>query len=206
MVRKTIKTWKCFGPPRSLHHDTLLWSVCGRGAQNVFTGTSESCVQTRFRSKGSGKLLPCCPAKNNEALIAIKVVQRKHSLLWDDRMGPNYHDNILVLQYLGTWLRVSGGQPSEQVCGKWGKIDYVRNKRPSISYCNLNLWLISAASWEQQMTSVHPRVAVRSSGLGEDGVEASAAGQNETLLGVRRISLVSTVSVVYLQYLYLSRI
>ena len=54
------------------------------------------------------------------------------------------------------------------------------------------------------MTSVLPRVAVRSSGLGEDGVEASAAGQNETLLGVRRISLVSTVSVVYLQYLYLS--
>ena len=49
------------------------------------------------------------------------------------------------------------------------------------------------------MTSVLPRVAVRSSGLGEDGVEASAAGQNETLLGVRRISLVSTVSVVYLQ-------
>ena len=53
------------------------------------------------------------------------------------------------------------------------------------------------------MTSVLPRVAVRSSGLGEDGVEASAAGQNETLLGVRRISFVSTVSVVYLQYLYL---
>ena len=140
MFRKTVKTWKCFRPPRTLHHDTLLWSVYGRGAQNVFTGTSESCVQTRFRSKGSGKLLPCCPAKNNEALIAIKVVQRKHSLLWDDRMGPNYHENILVLQYLGTWLRVSGGPSLEKVCGKWGKIDYVRNKRPSISYCNLNLW------------------------------------------------------------------
>ena len=34
------------------------------------------------------------------------------------------------------------------------------------------------------MISVLPRVAVRSSGLAEDGVEASAAGQNETLLGV----------------------
>ena len=56
------------------------------------------------------------------------------------------------------------------------------------------------------MTSVLPRVAVRSSGLAEDGVEASAAGQNETLLGVGSISLVSTVSAVYLQYLYLSRI
>ena len=56
------------------------------------------------------------------------------------------------------------------------------------------------------MISVLPRVAVRSSGLAEDGVEASAAGQNETLLGVRSISLVSTVSAVYLQYLYLSRI
>ena len=56
------------------------------------------------------------------------------------------------------------------------------------------------------MTSVLPRVAVRSSGLAEDGVEASAAGQNETLLGVRSISLVSTVSAVYLQYLYLSPI
>ena len=48
------------------------------------------------------------------------------------------------------------------------------------------------------MTSVLPRVAVRSSGLAEDGVEASAAGQNETLLGVGSISLVSTVSAVYL--------
>ena len=54
------------------------------------------------------------------------------------------------------------------------------------------------------MISVLPRVAVRSSGLAEDGVEASAAGQNETLLGVGSISLVSTVSAVYLQYLYLS--
>ena len=51
------------------------------------------------------------------------------------------------------------------------------------------------------MTSVLPRVAVRSSGLAEDGVEASAAGQNETLLGVGSISSVSTVSAVYLQYL-----
>ena len=51
------------------------------------------------------------------------------------------------------------------------------------------------------MTSVLPRVAVRSSGLAEDGVEASAAGQNETLLGVGSISLVSTVAAVYLQYL-----
>ena len=51
------------------------------------------------------------------------------------------------------------------------------------------------------MISVLPRVAVRSSGLAEDGVEASAAGQNETLLGVGSISLVSTVAAVYLQYL-----